>query len=489
MAEETYGTIKSSKYQNDASKPSTSFNDEEDIKTDGKKKEDRSITHSLIHVEPFEKDTLSIADFFTSKYDYVVKRNMYMKHGKTLSVYDLFRLILVDKERNIKTPIITLSPDPSISASTLSGAAEKYMYTDINPKTGNMLFKTDLKVIYIDSSPDLSTNKYTSYDDFRKAVLSSITGVNSESYSMHKVNIPLDSITLLGIDDDNMDEDQSNIVNENNMNMFSLKIMKKKGIDKIMNKIIDELENEPVHVVIDLSCMMQEYAPSVIRDGDKNKGFTFNEMQTIIESFKRLKKLNGVDITGYNFGLIADKDKHYLSNMITVKTIEMITCSIIELKEKSINIFNEDSKFLIWRRCDDYDSYGWYILRNISLPEREELIRSIPEDVIIPINIPSDNGNDSINDDDNDDNSDDDEKGEEEDEGYVALVTVTTIREQQEKSYYTAKSIDECCLYPGEKLSMIFELLNTPQTQIQNSPNYSDTNTDDVPNIQMQIIE
>lgn len=414
-------------------------------------KEDRSKNHSLIHVESFNKHDLDISNFFTTKFDYVVKRDMYKPYKRSLAVYDLFRQIMADNDKNIKTPIITLSPDPSISASTLAGAAEKFMYTETAANAKTPTYKTNLKVIYIDSSPDVSIKKYVNYNDFRNSVVSDVMGINDESFSDHRVDIPPSHITFIGIDEKNLSDEHDGVLREYDMKvkMFSSPMMKKKGIDNIMESIIDELMYEDVHVVIDLSCIQLQYAPSVMRDNtDKLAGFDFDQMKLIVGHLKKLKRLNGVDITGYNFGEIKHKAKHHVSNMLTVKFIEMIVTNFIDLKQKSINLFNEDTKFLIWKRVDDTDSIGWYILRGVSLQDREQLIKSIGDNIeVIP-----------IPDDENEENENDDNY-------FNAFVTVTSMKEQQEKSYYTASSVHDCCLFPGEKLNMMFELLNTPAVQ------------------------
>jgi arginase family enzyme len=406
------------------------------------KVQDRSEHHSLIHVEPSDKESLNISDFFTNKYDYVVKACMYKEHGNTLAVYDLYRQIMIDKNRQIKTPIITLSPDTAISGSTIAGASEKFMYSEANNKTGNPYFRTNLKVIYIDASPDLSTKKYADYSDFSDSVLSDVMGLTDSTYNLHRVDLPPENIYLVGIDETHLDDDQEGHIRKHNIKMFSLQSMEKKGIAKIMKHIINECKYDDVHIVIDLSCMQLRYTPSVRRSNNGDNGFDFDQMKMIVDSFKQLERLNGVDVTGYNFGSGKDKEKHHTANMLTVKTIEMITSSLICLKQNSINVFNEESRFLIWRRIDDEDLLGWLILRGMDLQEREEMITQIGDDRIITVPVPDDDG-----------------------EMYDAFVTVTTMKEQQEKSYYTAQTVYDCCLYPGEKLNMMFELLNTPKTQ------------------------
>src|SRR5205807_2634565 len=118
---------------------------------------------------------------------------------------------------------------------------------------------------------------------------------------------------------------------------------------------------------------------------------------------------------------------------------------------KTINVFNEESKFLIWRpvKFDDYK--GWLILRCMTLEQRESIIKEIGDDKIIPVPVEKDGC------------------------VYDALVTVTTMKAQQEKSYYQSNSLQDCCLLPGEKIDMMFELLNTSNKTNANIDTKTDT--------------
>jgi arginase family enzyme len=406
---------------------------------------DRSKTHSLIHVESIDPEYTSIDEFFTNKFDYVLKSNMYKAHQKTLAIYDLYRQIIIDSGNKIIKPIITLSPDSAISGSTIAGVAEKFMYSDVG-NDDKPCFKSSAKVIYIDSSPDLSTKTYSDYSNYPDSVLSDSIGLTESSYTLHRIDIQPSNIYLVGVNEDTLADAEEDTILTHNIQMFSLQTIRKKGIDVILQNIIDECKFDDVHVVIDLSCMSIKYAPSVYRSNHSNvdavdDGFDFDQMKKITEALKKLTKLHSIDITGYNFGPKIDSQKFHASNIITVKTIEMICCSFVTLKKKSINIFNDESRFLIWKPLNDENLIGWLILRNMDIETREQMIKAIGDDDIKTISITDDDG-----------------------ETYDALVTVTTLKEQNEKSYFAASSIYDCCLYPGEKLNMTFEILNTPQT-------------------------
>lgn len=407
----------------------------------------RSKNHSLIHVEPFGQDELTIADYFTSKFDYKIDRNMYTPHKNTLAIYDLFRQIMVDSAKKIQTPIITLSPDPSISASTIAGAAEKFILVD-NDERDRPIVHTSLHVLYFDMSPDLSSEPYDTYDAYKGAVLSDVLGIRPDSFSMRRVVVPPQQVAIIGLDDDMIDEDQRDTIIEKKLDIYTIQQIKLKGIENIMKIIIDKFKFQNVHIVFDLSCVQKKFAPSVLREeytGPMKKttdiGFDLEQIQHIMTHIKELKYLNGIDIVGYNFGPKSEREKHTIANLITVKTISLIVTSIIPLDQKSINLFNEESKFLIWRRVDDPDPIGWHILRNMELSQREEIIKAVGDKIeTIPI--------------------------QDDDESYYALIAVTTIKEQREKSYYVSKSLNDMCLTPNEKVSMLYELLNTPTYQL-----------------------
>lgn len=105
-----------------------------------------------------------------------------------------------------------------------------------------------------------------------------------------------------------------------------------------------------------------------------------------------------------------------------------------QIAEKKYRIFNEDSKFLIYRSAEqiDNDDVGWYILMGISIEQRKEYLNSLNKDQIKEIEI-GDN---------------------------TMYLTWTTMNEQNNKSFNNTTSIIDCTLFPQEKEFMGFELLN-----------------------------
>ena len=133
-------------------------------------------------------------------------------------------------------------------------------------------------------------------------------------------------------------------------------------------------------VSVDLSVLSYTNCPYVHRRSyESNKGLTRTEYYEILKSLKNIRNLVGLTITGYDFSLIKNEEIKKQCDLMTSSIIRETITTLTTLKEKSINIFNEHSYFLIWRRIDDTDEYGnedygWYILRDCPLDFREELL-------------------------------------------------------------------------------------------------------------------
>ena len=74
------------------------------------------------------------------------------------------------------------------------------------------IYNTNIHVLYIDSLPDLAINKENEYNDYKSSVLSDVIGRNNSSYSLHRVSIPHKNITILGIDEQLLDDEQEYIL-------------------------------------------------------------------------------------------------------------------------------------------------------------------------------------------------------------------------------------------------------------------------------------
>jgi hypothetical protein len=237
----------------------------------------------------------------------------------------------------------------------------------------------------------------------------------------------------------------NNEISKENLIVFTLDKIKQKKLDKIADHIVKLYTKHYVHIIFDLSVMENKYAPSLLNNKKNDNGINLQDIELL---FSKLKVLNivALDVINYNLNI----DTTDIKFRIMCETARIPLIKIFDFKERSINIFNENTKFLIWRPLEqeDSDDIGWYILRNISIDDREKYINEIDNNTDINKRVKVLTFIDKENDGTIDKTID-------------ICITTTTIAEQQNKNYYCANFTNDYTLFADEKINMAFELLNT----------------------------
>lgn len=380
-----------------------------------------------------------------NKFDYEVIDEMYKKYDEFDNplVYNFLYKLALNIPKN-KT-LVTFSPDPSITGATIAGLSEKHMYVECEK------YMSSLKIIYITSSPHLLSNyKDTTIENLRNSTISTLLGWTDKSYIGNKLILNPKQFILIGINDNLIEEDEKEELDNSEISYFTMSQIRKKGITNIVDYINEQIGSDPLMIVFDMSATSYDTSPCVTRflkDGAKTEikklnGFTFPELTQIFGRIN-VDNLVGLDITSYDFR-IDDKEIEY---RISCETARLPMKLLLGIKDKKINIFNEHSRFLIYRPIEQTSEsdLGWYILRNIPLETREEILKTIDKDTITSIAI------------------DVEENGEEE----MILISTTTMMEQESKCFLAGKiKMTDCVLFPQEKTSMMFELLNTSENSL-----------------------
>ena len=388
-----------------------------------------------------------------NKFDKIIKSDIYEKENCYELLYKEYEKLF--KENN---KIITISGDRTMSASTISGLS-----TNCITRNGDGTFTSDLKIIYIDSKPDLElfdiySDKFTN-KMYRTSVVSNLLCLindseteTSKTYTKHPLPIEPSQFIFLGLQ--YLTDAEINFMMDNSIEYYELNKINAK-LENILDKIITDCNySQNIAVVFDLTSLQLNIAPCTVRDKSdeninvnsdtNNKGFNLDQLNLILNKLSSISnRIRLLDITGHYL-----QDIKNILNRITIETIQQIYGKIFKLKESSLNIFNEQTKFLIYREITskEYDNeeedYGWYILMGIDLKLRDEILESI-EDRIILLTIPKIDNDDCI------------------DEDVDVMIMSTTMAEQNEMCYYTTTDINDGVLYPEEKVAMMFELLNS----------------------------
>jgi len=357
----------------------------------------------------------------------------------------IYNEIYRDIVESNKNPLV-LSPDSAVVSSVITGLSRRYMYTE--NIDGCEQFRSKLKILYIDSLPDNELYYDRDFSGFNSSVVSNSMSQVTPTFTNHELNVYPDQMTFFGINNGIVNDLSKENLSQLNCTFYELNTLRKKGINDILESIISKYNNlnDPVLVTIDLSVMNTLTCPCVYRKNYKNKdGFNHEEIYKVIKLLKNINNLVGLCITGFDFSLVSDESIKQSCDMLTSSIIREIITETTNIKEKSINIFDENTYFLIWRRVNDHNDYGWYILRNCPLNIREQIIQNklLDSNTIILDTIVDENGSDMC-----------------------VMITKTNIKEQQLKTYYDGGTYTDCILYPDEKKAMMFELVNTPESTV-----------------------
>ncbi len=292
--------------------------------------------------------------------------------------------------------IVTIGGDFSICAATIPALNERY--------------NSKLKVICVSPYHHMNT-----FDDLENlaglhevAISSAIDNLKPSLVEKKDKNLfTYQQLVYLGIDSKQNDLE---ILDHYEIPYFTQDKIEQIGIDKICEIVkMYTIDDYNVHLCINMETP-KEY------------------IKQIVKSFK--EQMVSMDITEYN-PCLSDKK----GVVETKECIKEILVYAFDIKEKTINIFNEDSEFLIYRPIAQEDpetDFGWYILRGLSLNQKKDIISKLDSERTTNIDI----------------------------DGEDYLITTTTMNEQNEKSYFTAQSIQDFTLFPNEKLLMCFELIN-----------------------------
>lgn len=322
---------------------------------------------------------------------------------------------------NKNKKLITFCSDPSISASIIPVFNELDSMIMIRPNFKlNCEFPeytSKLKIIKFTSNLHLNHK-----DSFTKLI-------EPENDIKHKMILKKEQFIIIGL-------------GQNDLNLISYsKDDIHKNLEKILKLIKSNIDSEPVFIDFDISVLDQSLSPLCLKHPNELENPNININITNTQLKLILKYLSELNICGINISsFCVNFNDTTLINRIQIETIQQIYGTLLKIKEKKINIYNEYSRFLIFKPLqeiyDEIDQFGWYIMRNVNNQLKEKLLEDIKDGEIIQIEIEDD---DNIKRD--------------------IMISVTTLADQDDLSYYLAEDYSDKRLYPDEKLDSYFNLL------------------------------
>jgi len=326
---------------------------------------------------------------------------------------------IIKNHKNIR--LITFCSDPSVSASIIAVCNELESMIEVKPNLKLNYeypeFTSRLKIIKLTSNLH-----YNHKNSFAKLL-------EPDNDIRHQMILKSTQFIMIGMETTNVD---LCCYSKDDINT---------NLEKILKLIKYNIDSNPVFIDVDLSVFDQTISPLCLRHPEelKNPDISVNIKNSQLKLI--LKYLSELNVIGINIsGFCVDFLDSTMINRIQIETIQQIYGTILKLKEKKINIFNENSRFLIFKPkqeiFDDIDQIGWYIMRNVDSELKERLLKDIKDGEIIEVQIVDD-----------------------ENFKRDILVSTTTLADQDELSYYLADDYSDKRLYPDEKLDSYFNLL------------------------------
>lgn len=360
------------------------------------------------------------------KYDLILNKEICDK-DIIPKVYQKLKNYIDNLDISTKIPI-TISSDRVVPVATMAGLNEKFMIQIDDNK-----FTSNLKIIYFTDKPSLITDEESSLNDF---ILSSLFNLVDDPIIKTNLTLNHNQIMLINLNEKNYSENEKELlIQMEDIQYYTNERINKIGIDKLVYSMNNFISSNPLHLVIDLNVFTNKMFPSVERQYPQYL-LSQEDINKICMMLK-YKNIVGLDIVGFDASYDDSKKR---ASKITAEYIRQLFSNILQIKEKKINIYTEDSKFLIYRSIEQIDyehDIGWRILRNIPNEIKEEIMEFVGSD-IKTITIPN-----------NDINSEDED----------IFVAVTSMAEQNQKSYYICNNIFDLCLMPEEKSAMMFEMI------------------------------
>lgn len=152
----------------------------------------------------------------------------------------------------------------------------------------------DSKILYIDAHPDCNDTKNSPTGNIHGMSLSTVLGDSLyQEYRQAKYNYT--DVVILGAKD--IDDSERRYIKKNKIKMFEIGDVIEKGISEVLNRSLDYLGDNPLHISLDIDSIDKLNAPGT---GIKNQGgLTYREIKYVCEKLSK-KNIRSIDVVEVN---------------------------------------------------------------------------------------------------------------------------------------------------------------------------------------------
>lgn len=228
-----------------------------------------------VHVKNVSSNDKYAANAKMKYLDEVVRSNI----GLADKVYDSLK--------NSYLPL-TIGGDHSLAIGSIAGSSK--------------FFEEDLAVIWVDAHGDINTLETSPSGNIHGMPLASSMGIGHEIltniYSPSKKVKP-ENVFLLGCRD--LDLGELELIKEYNLNVWTMKDIKTKGIKKILTELLEAIKKNNVkniHFSFDIDSLDPSYVPGT--GTPVEDGLSFSEGKELIETIISTSLVRSMDFVEFN---------------------------------------------------------------------------------------------------------------------------------------------------------------------------------------------
>lgn len=194
--------------------------------------------------------------------------------------------MMVDKSINNKRLPIILGGDHSLSLGSVAGSSSA--------------LGKNLGVIWIDAHGDLNNYDTSPSGNVHGMPLAASLGIgddNLTSIYFNENKVKRQNVFLIGCRD--LDEGEIELINDLELNVWSISDIVNKGINRVTEELIDKINLlNGVHLSFDIDSLDPKY---IIGTGTPVKnGLTLEDGQFLLESIIKTKKVKAIDFVEFN---------------------------------------------------------------------------------------------------------------------------------------------------------------------------------------------
>lgn len=168
----------------------------------------------------------------------------------------------------------------------------------------------ELAVIWVDAHGDINTPDTSPTCNIHGMPLAAVMGYGynmTTNLYYEGIKVKPENVYIIGARD--LDQGEIDLAEETNLNLYTMDIVRQKGLDIVLKEVIKKIRAsnvDGVHLSYDIDCLDASIVPGTGTRVDN--GFTFNEGKIILSSILETEFVTSMDFVEYN-PEIDDKDK------------------------------------------------------------------------------------------------------------------------------------------------------------------------------------